>query len=44
MAEPVSHANAALNAPEIEWEKLGIKVLECGEAMGLTMRIDVIPR
>jgi aldose 1-epimerase len=43
VAEPVSHANAALNAPEEEWPELGMKVLEPGEAMRLTMRIDVSP-
>jgi len=43
VAEPVSHANAALNAPEEEWPNLGMRVLEAGEAMSLTMRIDVTP-
>jgi aldose 1-epimerase len=43
VAEPVSHANAALNAPEAEWEELGLRALEPGETMRLTMRIDVIP-
>jgi aldose 1-epimerase len=43
VAEPVSHANAALNAPEAEWPELGLRVLERGETMRLTMRIDVIP-
>jgi aldose 1-epimerase len=43
VAEPVSHANAALNAPEAEWPELGLRVLEPGETMRLTMRIDVIP-
>jgi aldose 1-epimerase len=41
--EPVSHANAALNAPEEAWAELGLKVLEPGETMSLTMRIDVTP-
>jgi aldose 1-epimerase len=41
VAEPVSHANAALNAPEAEWAELGLRVLEPGEEMSLTMRIDV---
>ena len=44
VAEPVTHANAALNAPESEWPELGLSVLEPGEAMSLTMRLDVIPR
>jgi aldose 1-epimerase len=41
VAEPVTHANAALNAPEEEWADLGLRVLEPGEEMSLTMRIDV---
>lgn len=41
VAEPVTHANAALNAPEERWPDLGIKVLESGEAMSLAMRLDV---
>lgn len=41
VAEPVSHANAALNAPEPEWAGLGMRVLAPGEAMSLDMRIDV---
>jgi len=41
VAEPVSHANAALNEPEERWPELGLRVLEPGEEMSLTMRIDV---
>ena len=41
VAEPVSHANAALNAPEEDWADLGLRVLEPGEEMSLIMRIDV---
>ena len=41
VAEPVTHANAALNAPEAEWPELGLRVLDPGEEMSLTMRIDV---
>ena len=41
VAEPVSHANAALNEPEEEWPALGLRVLQPGEEMNLTMRIDV---
>ena len=41
VAEPVSHANAALNAPESEWPALGLRVLEPGDAMSLSMRIEV---
>ena len=44
VAEPVSHANAALNAPEEQWSELGMRVLEPGEAMSLDMRLEVIPR
>jgi aldose 1-epimerase len=43
VAEPVSHANAALNAPEEDWPKLGMRVLEPGETMSLTMRVEVLP-
>jgi aldose 1-epimerase len=43
VAEPVSHANAALNAPEEEWAELGLQVLDPGEAMALTMRLEVRP-
>ena len=39
VAEPVTHANAALNAPEAEWEELGMRVLDPGESMRLDMRI-----
>jgi aldose 1-epimerase len=41
--EPVTHANAALNAPENEWGALGLRVLAPGETMSLTMRVDVTP-
>jgi len=41
VAEPVTHANAALNAPESEWLELGMRVLDPGEAMDLDMRIEV---
>ncbi|HWH16925.1 MAG TPA: aldose 1-epimerase [Allosphingosinicella sp.] len=41
VAEPVSHANAAMNAPEEEWAELGFEVLEPGEAMTLDARLDV---
>jgi aldose 1-epimerase len=43
VAEPVSHANAALNEPEHEWAELGLKVLEAGEEMRLDMRVEVSP-
>ena len=41
VAEPVSHANAALNAPETDWAELGIRILEPGEEMSLDTRIEV---
>ena len=41
VAEPVTHANAALNAPEAEWSDLGMRVLEPGAEMALSMRLDV---
>jgi aldose 1-epimerase len=44
VAEPVSHANAALNAPEAQWDELGMRVLDPGEAMALDMRLEVIAR
>ncbi len=44
VAEPVTHANAALNAPEEEWAELGMRVLEPGEEMSLEMRLQVTPR
>lgn len=43
VAEPVTHANAAMNAPEEVWPGLGLKVLESGERMLLDMRLDVRP-
>ena len=43
VAEPVTHANAALNAPEAEWPELGMRVLAPGEAMSLAMRVEVTP-
>ncbi len=44
VAEPVTHANAALNAPERDWADLGMKVLEPEESMSLTMRLAVVGR
>ena len=43
VAEPVTHANAALNAPEEDWPELGMRVLEPGGAMSLDMRLEVVP-
>lgn len=42
VAEPVSHANAALNAPEDQWAELGLRILEPGETLRLDMRIDLV--
>jgi aldose 1-epimerase len=42
-AEPVGHANAALNEPEEKWPELGIRIIEPGDTMSFDMRIDVIP-
>ena len=39
----MTHANAALNAPEAEWPELGMRVLEPGGEMSLSMRLDVRP-
>ncbi|HEY9578403.1 MAG TPA: aldose 1-epimerase [Rhizorhapis sp.] len=44
VAEPVSHANDALGAPEQDWPALGLRVLEAGEEMCLQMRIDLRAR
>lgn len=44
VAEPVSHANAALNAPEAEWPELGLPVLDPGQSMSLDMRLEVVPK
>ena len=44
VAEPVTHANAALNAPEEEWPEFGLRVLEPGEAMSLDMRLEVMAK
>ena len=41
-AEPVTHANAALNAPEEDWPALGLRILAPAESMMMTMRLDVI--
>jgi aldose 1-epimerase len=44
VAEPVTHANAALNAPEGEWAEFGMRILDNGEEIGLDMRLEVIPK
>jgi aldose 1-epimerase len=40
-AEPVSHANAALNEPEEDWPALGIQLLEPGQEADFETRIEV---
>lgn len=42
VAEPVENANCALNAPQAEWEKLGIRLLAQGEERSLSVRFDVL--
>ena len=42
VAEPVTHANAALNAPEEQWAELGMRVLGPSEELRLDMRLEVI--
>jgi aldose 1-epimerase len=44
VAEPVTHANCALNHPESEWPELGMRVLKAGEEMRLDMRLEVIAK
>jgi aldose 1-epimerase len=44
VAEPVTHANAALNAPEREWSELGMRVLEPGQELRLDLRLEVVPK
>lgn len=41
VAEPVTHANAALNAPEDQWAGLGMRVLSPGNEMALVTRIQI---
>lgn len=44
VAEPVTHANAALNAPVEDWPALGIRILQPGEEMALEARLEVQPK
>ena len=39
--EPVTHANAAFNHPEVRWRDLGVVVLEPGASMNLSVRFEV---
>lgn len=43
VAEPVQAANAALNEPEDQWQRLGLAVLEPGATARLHTRFEVIP-
>jgi len=40
--EPVQHANTALNAPQDDWEQLGIHLLASGESRRLRVQFEVI--
>jgi aldose 1-epimerase len=42
VAEPVQHANAALNAPQAEWPSLGLQLLAQGESRVLHARFEVV--
>jgi aldose 1-epimerase len=42
--EPVQNANAALNAPQTEWQELGIEILRPGEERRMSARFEVILR
>lgn len=44
VAEPVTHANAALNEPEALWLALGLEVLGPGQEMWLRMRLEVVEK
>ena len=44
VAEPVTHANAALNAPESRWADLGMQVLESGEQIRLAMHLRIVAK
>lgn len=41
VAEPVTHANAALNRPYTEWAQAGLRMLREGEATALNIRFEV---
>jgi aldose 1-epimerase len=44
VAEPVTHANSALNEPEEQWRDLGMRVLQPGEETSLDIRLEVIAK
>lgn len=41
VAEPVTHANAALNAPQDQWASLGMRILAPDEEMVLVTRFEI---
>lgn len=41
VAEPVQHANAALNAPQAQWKSLGMHMLGPGESRRLQVRFEI---
>jgi aldose 1-epimerase len=43
VAEPVQHANCALNAPQDQWADLGIAMLAQNTARTLTARFELVP-
>lgn len=42
VAEPVQNANAALNAPQVDWPALGLTLLEQGQCSVLHARFDIV--
>lgn len=42
VAEPVQAANAALNAPEVDWVGLGLQILEPGDTASLHARFELL--
>lgn len=44
VAEPVTHANAALNEATEHWPSLGLHVLQPGDSMALDARIAIHPK
>lgn len=41
VAEPVTHANAALNLPESQWAAAGLRILEPGAEFAMSARFEV---
>lgn len=42
VAEPVQNANCALNAPQAQWEELGVTMLKEGDAVSLDVRFEIV--